>query len=170
MSTHRDGMSVTQRDSRSQFERRRPSMSESDDSVQAEFMQVGRLELCVRSKQAKVSSVSPITGPRRWQGPHLQHNLDPSMTNLLPWSFHVFPTILVTEPCLDQLLAVLDEQVPHSLLAYRGDLDEFGKAVPDLGSSRAVYQLGGTYTGRSCRGLTCPTGRVFRKEKSRKVC
>ncbi len=61
------------------------------------------------------------------------------MTDLLPRSLHVLPTILVPKPSLDEVLPMLDEQVPDSLLSHRGNLDELGETV-------AYLQKGGLST------------------------
>ena len=45
------------------------------------------------------------------------------MTDLLAWSPYRIPAILVPKASLDELFAVLDEEVPYRLLTNRGDLD-----------------------------------------------
>lgn len=40
-----DGVTVSERDSRGEFESRRPSVTERDDSVQTQLVQVGRFQL-----------------------------------------------------------------------------------------------------------------------------
>lgn len=63
---------------------------------------------------------------------HLQHGLDTPVADLLPGSPDPFATLFEPEASLDELLAVLDEQVPDGLVADGCDLDELGEAVPDL--------------------------------------
>lgn len=124
-------MSVTKGDTRSQLERRRPGMSESDDPIQPQLVQVWRFELTHMSEAATT-----------WRTAHLQHDLDAPVADLLPRGLHALAPVLVTEAGLDKILAVFHQEVPYGLLADRRDLDELGETVADLyGCEQELRQL-----------------------------
>ena len=54
------------------------------------------------------------------------------MANLLTRSLDTLSTLFEPETSLNQLLSVLDEQVPDFLVTDRGNLDQFGETVSDL--------------------------------------
>lgn len=103
-----DGMTVSQGYSWGQLEGWRPGVTESDHSVETQLVQVGRFELR--------NSVSLIRF-RAEDRTHLEHDLNTLVADLLTRSSDVLTALLVTEAGLDQLLAVLDEEVPNALLS-----------------------------------------------------
>ena len=115
---------MTQWDSGSQLKSRRPGVSECNDPIQSEFVQVWRLKL--------TDEVSKRTTTRSGILTNLEHDLNSSVTNLLPWGQHRLPTGLVAKTGLNEFFAVLDEQIPDGLLTDRSDLDEFSESVSNL--------------------------------------
>lgn len=63
---------------------------------------------------------------------HLEHGLDTPVADFLAGRLDTLSALFKAETRLDQLLAVLDEQVPYSLVADRGNLDELGETVSHL--------------------------------------
>ncbi len=54
------------------------------------------------------------------------------MADLLSRSDNVLAPLLVSETSLDELLAVLDEEVVDGLITDRSDLDELRETISDL--------------------------------------
>lgn len=81
-------------------------MTESDDSVQSQLVKIRGLEL--------------------------QHGVDTLFADLLSGIPDILSTSHVSETSLDQLLSVLNKQVPNLLVSNRGDLDELGETVTCL--------------------------------------
>lgn len=109
-----DGVAVSERNSRSKLEGRRPGVTKGDDSVEAKLVQVGGFEL--------------------------EHGLDTSVADLGTGCNDVLAALLVSETGLDELLSVLDKQVPDSLVADRGDFDELGETVSDLSNGESLEE------------------------------
>lgn len=57
------------------------------------------------------------------------------MADLLARSSDSFAPLPEAKSSLNELLAVLDEQFPHSLVTHGRDLDEFGKTVANLSAA-----------------------------------
>ena len=81
-------------------------MTESDDSIQTKLVKIRSLEL--------------------------QHGVDTLFTDLLSGIPDILSTCHVSETGLDQLLSMLDKQVPDLLVPNRSDLDELGETVTCL--------------------------------------
>ena len=109
-----DGVTVTKRDLGSQFESRRPRVTEGDDSVETQLVQVGGLEL--------------------------EHDVDTPLLDLLGGAQEVLSSLFVTVGVLDEVLAVLDEQVPDPLIGTSGDLDQFSGTVSDLSDWQGLQE------------------------------
>lgn len=62
------------------------------------------------------------------------------MTDLLTWLSNVFSALLEPETSLNQLLAMLDEQIPDRLVTDRGNLDELGETVSDLSDGQGLEE------------------------------
>ena len=71
---------------------------------------------------------------------HLEHGLDTSVADLGTGCNDVLAALLVSETGLDELLSVLDKQVPDSLVADRGDFDELGETVSDLSNGESFEE------------------------------
>lgn len=65
---------------------------------------------------------------------YLQHGLDTPVADLGTCSPDVLSTV-VAETSLNELFAVLDQQLPDGLVSDRGDLDELCETVSYLGIS-----------------------------------
>ena len=70
---------------------------------------------------------------------HLKHRLDTTVADLLTGGDDLL-TALVAEGSLNELLAVLDQQVVDRLVTDRGDLDELCETVSDLTSWQSLEQ------------------------------
>lgn len=103
--TYADGVAVSEGDAGLKLVGWRPGVAKGNDSVEAELVEVGRLEL--------------------------EHGLNTSVADLGTGRSNLLAAV-VAERGLDELLAVLDKQIPDGLVADRGDLDELCEAVADL--------------------------------------
>lgn len=101
-----DGVTVTKRDLGGQLESWRPRVTEGDDSVETQLVQV--------------------------RGFELEHDIDTLLLDLLGGAQEVLGSLLVAVCVLDEVLAVLDEQVPNPLVGASRDLDQLGGTVSDL--------------------------------------
>lgn len=89
-------------------------MTEGDDSVETQLVQVGGLEL--------------------------EHDVDTPLLDFLGGAQEVLGSLLVAVGILDEVLAVLDEQVPDSLVGTGGDLDQFSGTVADLSDRQSLQE------------------------------
>ena len=120
----RDRVAVTQRDRRHQLERRRPGVAKGDDTVEADLVQVRRLEL-EHDLRGQIDRSADA-------------HLDAAVDNLIGGLADLGRRALdAAEARLDEVLAVLLEQAPRADVADRADLDELREAVADCESAES---------------------------------
>lgn len=125
LSTHGNGMTMTKGDTRSQLESGRPSMTECDNSIKTELVQIGGFKLFIISAfpfsqldaltLRPAAQLTPLT--------HLEHRFNTAMANLFTRRTDGLATFLVPEASLDELRTMLNEKIPNGLVTDRSDLD-----------------------------------------------
>jgi hypothetical protein len=107
-------VTVAKRNARSKLKGWGPSVTESDDTVKTKLVQVGRLEL--------------------------EHGVDTTSCDFKAGSANGIASLLVAETGLNELLAVLDEQLPNGLVTDRGNLDQLSETVANLSNWQCLEE------------------------------
>jgi hypothetical protein len=108
-----------------------------NNSIQSDLVQVGRLQAqhLIDTLAVNLYGLSVIKQPTK-----LLHELSKGTYNIGRLADLIESAICSTEPRLDQLLAVLVQQVEHLQVGARRDLDELGESVSHLGDRQRAQK------------------------------
>ena len=110
-----DGVSVSEGQGRgSQLAGGGPRVTEGNDTVEHQLVQVARLEP--------------------------EHLLDSALADVITNVLQLLVVVLESVSGLDELLSVLDQKVPDSLLGNGTDLDQLGGSVSDLTLGQSLQE------------------------------